>query len=70
MAHSCPLAIGYAVGMDTDAFSKTFYAELAQPAACEALLDNLFNLTFYVKNHLGQYVSVNQTLVDRSGKTN
>lgn len=41
------------------------FSQLAEPFTGEALFDRLPDLVFFVKNHRGEYVVVNQTLVDR-----
>ncbi|MEM1225176.1 MAG: AraC family transcriptional regulator [Planctomycetota bacterium] len=44
-----------------------FLSKLADPLVGEKLLDRLDNLTYFVKDDFGRYVSINQTLVDRCG---
>lgn len=43
-------------------------AQLAEPFTGEAVFDCLPDLVFFVKNSSGEYVVVNQTLVERCGK--
>ena len=42
-----------------------FFAELAEPFTGEALFDCLPDLVFFIKNRGGEYVVVNDTLVER-----
>lgn len=42
-------------------------AALAEPFTGEALFDSLTDLVYFIKNARGQYVVVNQALVDRCG---
>jgi PAS domain S-box-containing protein len=44
-----------------------FFAQLAEPFTGEALFDCLGDLVFFIKNSRGEYVVVNQTLVERCG---
>lgn len=43
------------------------FSQLAEPFTGEALFDCLPDVVFFIKNHRGQYVVVNQTLVERCG---
>lgn len=43
------------------------FSKLAEPFIGEELFDQLTDLVFFVKNLRGEYVVVNQTLVDRCG---
>jgi len=45
-----------------------FFRQLAEPFTGEALFDCLPDLVFFVKNGRGEYVVVNQTLVERCGR--
>ena len=45
-----------------------FLSQLAEPFTGEALFDCLGDLVFFIKNIRGEYVVVNQTLVDRCGR--
>lgn len=45
-----------------------FFSKLAEPFTEQALFDCLGDLTFFVKNRRGEYVVVNQTLVERCGR--
>lgn len=44
-----------------------FFSQLAEPFTGEALFDCLSDVVFFVKNLRGEYVVVNQTLVERCG---
>jgi len=48
--------------------ATSLYAQLAEPFPAEEMFDLIPNVVFFVKNSAGCYVSVNQTLVDRSGR--
>ncbi|MBB6521740.1 AraC family transcriptional regulator [Pseudoteredinibacter isoporae] len=52
---------------DTSPASQ-LYAKLAEPFPAEEMFDLIPNVVFFVKNRAGCYVSVNQTLVERSGR--
>src|SRR5260221_9102135 len=43
-------------------------SQLAEPFTGEALFDCLTDLVFFIKNSRGEYVVVNQTLVERCGR--
>jgi AraC-like DNA-binding protein len=45
-----------------------FFSQLAEPFTGEALFDCLPDLVFFIKNSRGEYVVVNQTLVERCGR--
>lgn len=45
--------------------STELFSQLAEPFTGEALFDCLPDLVFFIKNRRGEYVVVNQTLVDR-----
>ena len=45
-----------------------FFSRLAEPFTGEELFDRLSDLVFFVKNARGEYVLVNQTLVERCGR--
>lgn len=47
--------------------ARDLFASLAEPFSCEALFDCLSDVVFFIKNSRGQYVVVNQTLVERCG---
>ena len=47
--------------------SADFFSQLAKPFTGEALFDCLGDLVFFMKNIRGEYVVVNQTLVERCG---
>jgi AraC-like DNA-binding protein len=44
------------------------FRQLEQPFTAEALFDRLPDVVFFIKNDRGQYVIVNQTLVERCGR--
>ena len=46
----------------------SFLLQLAEPFTGEALFDCLGDLVFFIKNIRGEYVVVNQTLVERCGR--
>jgi len=46
---------------------KAFFAQLAEPFSGEELFDSLTDLVYFLKNHRGQYMVVNQALVERCG---
>lgn len=46
---------------------REFFAELAEPFTGEELFDSLTDLVYFIKNARGQYVVVNQALVERCG---
>lgn len=48
--------------------SAAFFSELAEPFTGEALFDCLPDLVFFIKNIRGEYVVVNETLVERCGR--
>jgi hypothetical protein len=45
-----------------------FFSQLARPFTGEELFDCLVDLVFFIKNIRGEYVVVNQTLVERCGR--
>src|ERR1700674_4169537 len=45
-----------------------FFSQLARPFTGEELFDCLGDLVFFIKNIRGEYVVVNQTLVERCGR--
>ncbi|QQL45301.1 AraC family transcriptional regulator [Sulfuriroseicoccus oceanibius] len=47
-----------------------FFSKLRQPLVCEEIFDTLTDTVFFVKDALGRYVVVNQTLADRLGVEN
>ena len=47
--------------------SRAFFEQLSEPFSAEAVFDFMPDTVFFVKDHDGRYVSVNQTLVDRCG---
>lgn len=44
------------------------FSQLAEPFTGEVLFDLVGDLVFFIKNRRGEYVVVNQTLVDRCGR--
>ena len=50
--------------------AAAFFAQLAEPFTGEALFDQFSDLVFFIKNIRGEYVVVNQTLVERCGRAN
>src|SRR5262245_24969008 len=44
------------------------FSQLAEPLTGEALFDCLSDVVFFIKNERGEYVVVNQTLVERCGR--
>ena len=53
--------------MNLNQIQKEFFGQLFEPFTCEALFDQLNDIVFFVKNSLGQYIVVNQTLAERCG---
>lgn len=49
---------------------KTFFEELSEPFAVEALFDHMPDTVFFIKDRRGRYVSANQTLVERCSLRN
>jgi AraC-like DNA-binding protein len=47
---------------------RELFSQLAEPFTGEALFDCLGDLVFFIKNKRGEYVVVNQTLVERCGQ--
>ena len=54
--------------MTTTQLQSEFFSQLSEPFTGEALFDCLTNLVFFIKNQRGEYVVVNQTLVERCGR--
>ncbi len=54
--------------MDETTAQHELFGHLAAPFTGEALFDCLPDVVFFVKNRRGEYVVVNQTLVERCGK--
>jgi AraC-like DNA-binding protein len=52
--------------MLTDLQNK-FFLQLDKPFTGQAIFDQFADIVFFIKNSQGQYVTVNQTLVDRCG---
>ncbi len=44
---------------------KAFFERLDRPLVNERLFDHVPDITFFIKDHLGRYVAVNETLVKR-----
>jgi len=55
------------VASTPDQLKSEFFSQLAEPFTGEQLFDCLPDLVFFIKNHRGEYVVVNQTLVQRCG---
>lgn len=54
--------------MTQPALQAELFSQLAEPFTGEALFDCLGDLVFFIKNHRGEYVVVNQTLTERCGR--
>jgi len=54
--------------MTPDQLQAELFSQLAEPFTGEALFDCLGDLVFFLKNRRGEYVIVNQTLVERCGR--
>lgn len=54
--------------MATTKLSAELFSQFAEPFTGEALFDCLTDLVFFIKNRRGEYVVVNQTLVERCGR--
>jgi AraC-like DNA-binding protein len=54
--------------MNPGLLQSEFFSQLAEPFTGEALFDCLSDLVFFIKNKRGEYVVVNQTLVERCGR--
>lgn len=50
--------------------AKSLFTSLVEPFTAEALFDCLPDVVYFVKNVRGQYIVVNQTLVNRCGADN
>ena len=55
-------------GMTSATLQTELFSQLAEPFTGEALFDCLGDLVFFIKNLRGEYVVVNQTLVERCGR--
>ena len=55
--------------MNEAELQSELFRRLAQPFTAEALFDRLPDVVFFIKNDRGQYVIVNQTLVERCGRS-
>jgi AraC-like DNA-binding protein len=55
--------------MNAAELQSELFRRLAQPFTAEALFDRLPDVVFFIKNDRGQYVVVNQTLVERCGRS-
>jgi PAS domain S-box-containing protein len=51
----------------TEALQRELFTQLAAPLTGEALFDCLTDLVFFIKNARGEYVVVNQEIVERCG---
>lgn len=54
--------------MSGSCLQSELFSQLAEPFTGEALFDRLSDLVFFIKNRCGEYVVVNQTLVERCGR--
>lgn len=54
--------------MRPDAVVSSLFEQLSEPFTAEPLFDQLPDIVFFIKDHEGRYVAVNQTLVERCGK--
>ena len=54
--------------MSRQFLASELFARLAEPFTAEPLFDQLPDTVFFIKNAAGQYVCVNDTLVQRCGK--
>lgn len=54
--------------MNENTLASELFAQLSEPFPAEEMFDQIPNIVFFIKNSAGCYVSVNQTLVDRSGR--
>lgn len=54
--------------MNRSELREELFSQLAEPLVGEQLFDCLSDLVFFVKNQRGEYVVVNQTLVERCGR--
>ncbi len=54
--------------MTVVSLQSEFFAQLAEPFTAEPLFDCLSDLVFFVKNRRGEYLVVNQALVERCGR--
>ena len=46
---------------------QAFFSRLDRPLINEKLFDHVPDIAYFIKDHLGRYVSVNETLVQRCG---
>ena len=53
--------------MTLSQLQSVFFEQLFEPFTGESLFDHLNDLVFFIKNSKGQYIVVNQTLVERCG---
>jgi len=53
--------------MTVSAHHPSFFEQLSEPFAAEALFDLMPDTVFFIKDRDGRYVSANQTLVERCG---
>ncbi|NNJ86553.1 MAG: AraC family transcriptional regulator [Akkermansiaceae bacterium] len=54
----------------TDEIRETFFRRFNKPLLTEKLFDQVPDIAFFIKDHLGRYVAANNTLVKRSGVEN
>jgi AraC-like DNA-binding protein len=55
--------------MNPTQLRSELFSQLAEPFTGEALFDCMADVVFFIKNARSQYVVVNQTLVERCGRT-
>ena len=53
--------------MDFTRLQIDFFRQLSEPYTCEGLFDHLTDIVYFVKNSQGQYIAINQTMVNRCG---
>ena len=53
--------------MEKLSLQTDFFSLLYEPFTCETLFDQLSDIVYFVKNEKGEYIVVNQTLVERCG---
>jgi AraC-like DNA-binding protein/PAS domain-containing protein len=65
---SADLNFGITVAKIPEPLVASLFSQLAEPFTGEHLFDRLPDLVFFIKNERGEYVVVNQTLVERCGR--
>lgn len=51
-----------------DEIREAFFRRLDRPLLAEQLFDQVPDIAFFIKDHLGRYVAANKTLIQRCGK--